>query len=137
MTGKITHKGVVEKAGDGWVDVRILQTSACSACKVAGHCSAAESKEKTVQVSTGKSDNYQPGDPVVVAMTSTNGRDAVILAFILPFVIMVAVLVACLLVTGNEGIAALAGIASLVPYYAVVYRCKDRLARKFSFVIEE
>ena len=87
MTGKITHKGVVEDTGDGWVKVRILQTSACSACKVAGHCSAAESKEKTVQVSSSKAGRYQPGEEVVVAMTAGNGRDAVILAFILPFVI--------------------------------------------------
>ena len=56
---------------------------------------------------------------------------------ILPFVIMVAVLSLCLWLTGNEGIAALAGIASLVPYYAVVYHCKDKLARRFAFVIEE
>lgn len=137
MTGKITHKGVVEDTGDGWVKVRILQTSACSACKVAGHCSAAESKEKTVQVSSSKAGRYQPGEEVVVAMTAGNGRDAVILAFILPFVIMVAVLMLCLWLTGNEGIAALAGIASLVPYYAVVYHCKDKLARRFAFVIEE
>ena len=70
------------------------------------------------------------------SLTSGNITGA-ILAFILPFVIMVAVLTLCLWLTGNEGIAALAGIASLVPYYAVVYHCKDKLARRFAFVIEE
>ena len=133
----ITHKGVVEASADGCVTVRILQTSACSACKVAGHCSAAESKEKIVQASSKRAGDYQPGQEVVVSMTANNGRDAVILAFVIPFVIMVSVLVLCLWLTGNEGVSALAGISSLVPYYAVVYFYKERLARRFAFVIEE
>ena len=50
MSQKISHSGVVESILDGCVKVRIIQTSACAACKVASHCNAAESKVKIVDI---------------------------------------------------------------------------------------
>ena len=46
MSNKIKHNGVVDGVEDGCVRVRILQSSACSACKVAAHCNTSETKEK-------------------------------------------------------------------------------------------
>jgi len=42
MNNKISHSGVVENIEDGCAHVRIVQSSACAACKVAGYCHAAE-----------------------------------------------------------------------------------------------
>ena len=81
-----------EVRGDS-VRVRIVQTSACAACKVAGHCSA--------------------------------------------FLILVAVLVIALWAIGDEGVAAIIALASLVPYYLLLHGMERRLARKFSFVINQ
>ena len=50
MSNKIRHEGVIDSIDEGCVHVRILQTSACAACKVAGYCNAAEAKEKIVDV---------------------------------------------------------------------------------------
>ena len=91
-----------EVRGDS-VRVRIVQTSACAACKVAGHCSAAESKEKVVEVVDGRAAAYAPGDNVVVSIEPSIGRRAVILAFVVPFLILVAVLVIALWAIGDEG----------------------------------
>ena len=46
MSNKIKHAGVVDGVEGECVRVRILQSSACSACKVAAHCNASETKEK-------------------------------------------------------------------------------------------
>jgi len=133
----ISHTGVVEAIKGDCVSVRIVQTAACAACKVAGHCSAAESKEKVVMVDDHDAAmRCSVGDQVSVAMTADRGRNAIMLAFVLPFIVLVATLVVCLRITGDEGIAALAGLASLIPYYACVYLLKDRIARHFVFVIE-
>ena len=48
MSTKISHSGIVERIDGDCVQVRIVQTSACAACKVAGYCNAAESKEKVI-----------------------------------------------------------------------------------------
>ena len=134
---KISHKGTVEKIEGDCVMVRIVQTSACAACKAARHCSAAESKEKLVTVCNKKeAAQRKVGEEVTVAMSAENGRTAVVIAFIIPFVIMVAVLAACLWMTKNEPLAALAAVASLVVYYLAVFLMNKKLERKFAFEIE-
>ena len=134
---RISHEGVVEEVRGDSVRVRIVQTSACAACKVAGHCSAAESKEKVVEVVDDRAAAYAPGDNVVVSIEPSTGRRAVILAFVVPFLILVAVLVIALWVTGDDGVAAIVALASLVPYYLLLHGMERRLARKFSFVINQ
>ena len=134
---KISHSGVIEEIVGDNIVVRFVQTSACAACKAASHCSAAESREKVVTVVDHHAAvTHAVGDEVTVTMTAENGRRAVLLAFVFPFILMVLVLSLCLLLTRNEGIAALAGMASLFPYYLAIYWCRDRIARRFAFIIE-
>lgn len=52
MTDIIKHRGIVENIEGSHVRVRIVQTSACSACSVKEHCNASESKEKLIDVLT-------------------------------------------------------------------------------------
>ncbi len=135
---KISHQGIVESVDGDTVLVRFIQTSACAACKVAGHCSASESKEKIVTVKDPKAARtHAVGDQVNVVMPSGNGRFAVILAFVIPFIILVAVLSLCLWITGDEAFSALIGVASLVPYYVGLHFFENRISRQFAFVIEK
>ena len=134
---KISHEGIVQSVGADQIEVRIIQSSACAACKVAAHCSAAESKEKIVHVKCANAmELYQVGDTVTVSMSSKNGRDAVMLGFIFPFLLLVAVLVLCLRFTGDEGIAALASIAALIPYYIGLWAFNGKVKKRFAFYIE-
>ena len=137
MSGKISHSGIVESIGGGCVRVRILQASACAACKVAGHCHVSEVKEKLVDVRCADSAAYQTGQEVVVYATRDVARLALLLGFVLPFVLLLGVLVVVLRLTGNEGVAALSALGSLVPYYLLLWLFRDRVGRYVSFQIEE
>ena len=136
MSNKIKHSGVVEKIMDDCIQVRIVQTSACAACKVAGYCNASESKEKLIDVYHADSHHLNVGDAVTVTASTEVAAHALLLGFGLPFVVMVTVLVIVLQTTGNEGRAALSGLLALVPYYAVLYLFRNRLRDKLSFSIE-
>ena len=70
MSNKIKHSGVVENILGDSVQVRIVQTSACAACKVAGYCNASESKEKLVDVYHADTRNLRVGDVVTVKVLS-------------------------------------------------------------------
>ena len=118
------------------VQVRIVQTSACAACKVAGYCNASESKEKLVDIYHADTRNLKVGDVVTVTASTQVAAQALLLGFGLPFVVLVAVLIAVLLITGNEGAAALSGLGALVPYYAVLFLFRNRIRDKLSFSIE-
>ena len=136
MSNKIKHSGVVENIMGDSVQVRIVQTSACAACKVAGYCNASESKEKLVDVYHADTRHLKVGDVVMVTASTQVAAHALLLGFGLPSVVLVAVLVAVLLITGNEGAAALSGLAALVPYYAVLFLFRNRIRDKLSFSIE-
>ena len=83
MGNNISHSGVVESVEDGCVHVRIVQTSACAACKVAGYCNAAESKEKLVDVYT-DSKGYQAGQTVTVMASRKVAANALLLGVSYP-----------------------------------------------------
>ena len=135
MEDNISHGGIVDSLEEGCVHVRIVQTSACASCKVAGYCNAAESKEKVVDVYGVDSSAYRVGQQVTVVASRRVANRALLLGFGLPFVLLVAVLVVVLQLTGNELWAALGGLLSLVPYYALLYVLRDRIRDGMSFRI--
>lgn len=116
--------------------VRILQESACAACKVAGHCNAAESKEKIVDVYTQATDGYTVGQTVTVTASKNAMTLSMAVAFGLPLVIMVLALVLTLLITGSEAKAGLAALLVLVPYYLMVWMMRNRIGVVVTFGIE-
>ena len=137
MSTKISHSGIVESIEDGCVKVRIVQTSACAACKVAGYCNAAESKEKIVDVfGDAAAKELAVGQQVTVTTSGQVAAKALMWGFGLPFVLMVAVLVLVLWLTGSEGKAALSGLAALVPYYILLWLLRNRMRQQLAFSIE-
>ena len=137
MSQKISHAGVIESIQGDSIKVRIVQTSACAACKVASHCNAAESKVKIVDVVGADASRYQLGQEVVVWASKDVANRALVLGFGLPFLLMIAVLIIVLYITGNEGVAALSALGSLVPYYFLLWWYRDSVQRGISFRIED
>ena len=137
MSQKISHSGIIESMKDGCIKVRIVQTSACAACKVASHCNAAESKVKIVDVFCCDTAKYETGQEVTVWASKDVANRALLLGFGVPFLLLVCVLLIALRLTANEGLAALLALGSLVPYYFVLWCLRDRIQRGISFQIEE
>lgn len=137
MSNKIKHKGIVDHVEPGRVVVRILQSSACSGCKVAGHCNAAETKEKLIEVTTPSTDSYHLGDAVTVVADVAVGFRASLYGYLLPLVVMVVTLVVVLSATHSEGAAALSALGVLIPYYIVLYLLRHKLSHRLSFDIEQ
>ena len=137
MTDIIKHRGRVEKVEGSHVVVRIVQTSACSACSIKGHCNASESKEKLIDVFEVNA-SYQIGEEVVLLGTTSMGMQAVLLAFGVPLVILIVALgVTMHLTDGDALFSSLVGLLSIVPYYFAIHFNKDKLKKTFSFTIEK
>ncbi|MBO7130033.1 MAG: SoxR reducing system RseC family protein [Prevotella sp.] len=137
MSNKISHPGVIDRIEGDCVKVRIIQTSACAACKVASHCNASESKEKLVDVFGCDTAKYSTGQEVVVSASKEVANRALLLGFGIPLLLMVAVLLIVLRWTGDEGIAALASLGALIPYYILLWLLRDSIRQQVSFRIEE
>ena len=137
-SGQIRHEGVVESIEEGLVRVRILQASACAACKVASKCHTAEAKEKIIDVMVDGREafRWEKGQAVTVSTSGTMAGRALFLGFGLPLLLMLAVLVASMTAGGSEGMAAVLMMASLVPYYIGLWFFRTRIAHSISFQIE-
>lgn len=65
------------------------------------------------------------------------GMKAVLLAFVLPFVVLMTVLSVSLQLTqGDEPLSALFALTSLIPYYFIIYCFRKKISRTFTFVLE-
>ena len=132
----IKHLGIVENIQGSHLSVRIVQTSACAACSAKVHCSSADSKDKIIDIIDTAASSYQVGEKVMVVGETSMGMQAVALAFIIPFVLLIFTLFLFMALIENELYAALLSLAVLVPYYYILWLNKTRLKQKFSFTIK-
>ncbi len=136
MTDTIEHQGIVENIDGAHLQVRIVQTSACAACSVKGHCTSADAKEKLIDVTdAAAAEACRPGDRVWVVGRLSMGVTAVLLAFVAPFLLMILSLFLFMALWGDELGSALVSLFLLIPYYYILWLNKSRLAKKFSFSI--
>lgn len=136
MSNKIRHSGIVESVDGCDVHVRIVQSSACSGCKVSAHCNASEMKIKKVDIRCSDAARFSVGEHVMVSTATSVGFQASLYAYIIPLLLMVATLVVVASCTTSEGIAALSSIGILIPYYIVLYLLRNKVSQKVRFEIE-
>lgn len=136
MTDKIKHLGIVESINGSYLKVRIVQTSACSACSIKGHCSAAESKEKLIDVYNKSGLACQVGSQVMISGATSLGMRAVMWAFVFPFVVLLVSLLSLCILREDEAVSSIASLCMLIPYYLILFFCREKFRRTFVFVLE-
>ncbi|MBR3426565.1 MAG: SoxR reducing system RseC family protein [Bacteroidales bacterium] len=132
----ISHEGVVTKITDDELEIKILAQSACAACHAKSACGMGEQAEKTLLVPRPKDKEFALNQKVNVKMAIGQGNKAAVLAYLLPIILLLAVLFVCIGLGLGEGLSAIISFISLVPYYIVLYLRRDKLKRQFEYTIE-
>ena len=135
-TETISHEGIVAKITYDELEIKILAQSACAACHAKSACGMGEQAEKILTVPRPKDKDFTLNQKVNVRMAIGQGNKAAVLAYLIPIVLLLAVLFVCLGLGINEGLSALISIVALVPYYIILYLKRDKLKRQFSYIIE-
>ena len=115
--------------------VAILQHGACSHCHAAGLCGMADIAEKAVEVPTDPYAGYGVGDEVDVVLKASMGMKAVWLAYFIPLLILLAVILGLIGLGMSEVPAALAGIGAIAVYYFLLWLFRDKLRNEYIFTI--
>lgn len=137
MAGQIEHDGVIDAIGNGTVQVRIVSESACSACHAKGACSAADMQDKIVDVRVDGTTPYRVGQVVTVTAEQSKGLLAVLLAYVVPSVLVIASLLLVFKLWGNDILAGGVALGTAAFYFVVVYLFRERLSQSFSFHIKQ
>ena len=132
----IAHEGVITKITDEELEVKIVSLSACAACHAKSACTMSDKAEKLLTIPRPEGKEFHMFQKVNVIMSVGQGNRAAVLAYLIPIVLLLAVLFICLGLGLNEGISALISIVALVPYYIVLYLRRDKLKKRFEYLIE-
>lgn len=135
MANTIKHLGVVDNIEGVHIKVKILQATACATCSAKGFCTSIGGKEKFVDVIDKDASSYQVGEQVMIEGETFMGMVALLLAFVLPFVLLIATLFIFMIWMGNELYAGVFSLGILIPYYYLLWLQRDRLKYRLAFTI--
>ena len=132
-----THAGTVIAASDNRVKVQMQVISACASCEAHAHCTFSEKKDKIVDIDTPDWQQYAPGDRVTVIINSGHGLLAVLIAYVLPALLILAVFALLYALHFPELWIALITLLAVGLYGLILYLCRHRLQRKFTFRLKK
>ncbi len=135
MSEEISHTGIIKTLSDKRIIVGIINESACASCHAKGACSAADMKDKEVEIEHFEGE-FHVGQHVRVIGKTSQGFKALFYGYLLPFILLMITLIISLNITQNEGISGLLSLAVLIPYYIILYLFRHKMKRSFEFEIK-
>lgn len=132
----VSHEGIITKITDDTLEIKIIAQSACAACHAKSACAMSDQAEKLLTVPRPEGREFQLLQKVNVVMGIGQGNKAAILAYLVPILVLLVALFVCLGLGLKEGLSALISIAALIPYYIILYLCRDKLKKRFEYRIE-
>ncbi len=134
---EISHKGRIVSITPEFTTVEIISESACGSCHARSLCGLGDAKTKAVEVPTRGWDNYKVGDEVDVTLKASMGHKAVWLAYVLPLLLLVAVLLVLSACGVHELYAGLGGLGAVAVWYLVLWMLRGRLKNEYVFNISK
>lgn len=134
MDGKITHKGIITELHEAFVIVSVISESACASCHAKGACTVADTEEKFITIECDVS-KYHQMQQVTVVLSEKIGLYAVLLAYVLPFLVLLISLI-IFVSQFEETIAAIISFGMVGIYYSILYYKKDIIKKNIVFEIE-
>lgn len=132
---EIVHSGKIVGITPEFTTVEIVSESSCSACHAKGLCGVSEARTKAVQLPTRGWDNYRVGDEVQLVLKASMGHKAVWLAYVIPLIVLLAVMLGLLAAGVSELAAAGAAMLAVAVYYFLLWLCRKKLQNEYIFNI--
>ncbi len=132
---QICHPGVVDRIVGRTLFVKIESQAACGNCRAKSYCGMVESVDKVVEVVSDRAADFTVGQKVDIVLERSLGYKALLMGYMVPFLILIVSLFAMYLLTGSEGLSALVAVLLMAPYYALLYHFRETLRETFRFHI--
>lgn len=133
----VQREGMVDRVTPNGIEVRITRPSACGGCDLSARCNASESRDMLVSVPAGGM-TYNVGDRVMVVTSSSSVKKALLLGFTVPLLLMLVTIVFSRFVFATgEIMAAFYGLLVLIPYYIMLYLCRNIVGRSVDISVEK
>ena len=132
---EIIHKGKVLEMTPDFTSVQIMVSSACASCHAKTLCGMSEEEEKVIVLPTDPYATYNVGDEVDVCTKMSMGLKAAWISYVIPLMILMAMILILTSSGVNELISALSSIGGVGLYYFIIWLFREKLQNEFVFYI--
>ena len=119
-----------------FTSVEIMVSSACASCHAKSLCGMSEEQEKVIMLPTDPYATYNVGDQVQLCTKMSMGLKAAWISYVVPLVILMALILILTSSGVNEAISAVSSIGGVGLYYFIIWLLRDRLQNEFVFYIK-
>ncbi len=132
-----SHSGKIIAIEGNQAKINFEAQGACGGCSARSKCGMVDSSTREVIVTLDRGATYNVGDQVYVAISYQMGIFSVFMAYILPLILLIAVLAGAVAMEINEGVAALISLATVAIYFGIIYLFRSKLDKQIKFTIEK
>ncbi len=133
----VCKKGIVRKIEGEKVWVEIVVSSACGGCVAKNMCNISEKKNEIVETENITGEEFTVGESVQIQMRERKAHQAVVLGYLLPFIVLIVGLFGCYAITHIEWLSALVAFGLTAMYYMVLKLFDKRLEKKFTLYVKK
>lgn len=132
----ITHSGIVTSISEERIYVTIKSESACASCHAKGACSMSEQVDKIVDVAAKDYPQVAVGDTLEVVISKESGVFAVVIAYIIPIVLILASLYLFNAIGLSEPVSGLLMLCLIAFYFIIIYLLRKKIVSKINISIK-
>ena len=133
----ICHRGTIKTIENNMLYVEIERSSACAACHAKSVCPSFDKKNEMIVVPVKDVTAFQIGESVQVNLKKTMGGKAVVLAYLFPFLALIAGLFTTYYFTKNELLSVGVAFAATTLYFLFIKKIDNKLKKHFVFSVHK
>jgi len=129
----ICHQGIIKEIKEHILYVEVERLSACASCHAKTVCLSFSKKDEIIPVPTHEPEAYQVGERVQIHLKKSLGAKAVVIAYLLPFVVLALGLFGTYYLTKNELLSIGISFVATALYFLFIKKLDNKLKKQFSF----
>ncbi len=132
----ICKEGIVRAIHGDQIEVEITISSACSECHAKSICIPSDHKRETVLAQSLYNEHFEVGDKVHLVLKGSAGGKAVVLAYLLPFIVLMVALFGTYAITKSELTGVIVSVVFVVIYYIILKTQNKKIEQNFQFFVK-
>ena len=137
MENNIQHEGIIQSIDGLKVTVKMTVSSACAGCHAKGICGAADSRDKVVVAQNMSGADFSIGETVTVQLQQTLAMKAVVICYLVPFIVLFASFCLMYLVCSAEWVNVLVALSLTALYYIILWFFRKKIEKTVTFVVNK
>lgn len=130
----ISHIGIVQSVDGQEVTVRMTVESACAACHAKSLCGVSDSKDKIVKAVNVSDAHFEVGEKVNVEMRQSLAMKAIVICYLLPFIVLITTFCVMSYFCQNELVNVLVTFAAVAAYFFFIWLFNHKIERNVTFI---